>query len=221
MRGQEAQINDRHHRYIAERTAGDDAFLQDLKLAAIAADIPEIWIGAAQASLIQILLKLCRAKHVVELGTLVGYSAIWMARGLPAQGRVSTIELLDEHADFAEAWISQSDVADKITLYRGDALAVLQQMDDRSADACFIDADKENYSVYLDQMRRILMPGSLVLADNAFAFGELFEAQPTDPGTPYIRAFNDYMAAQDWLHGSIVAVGDGMWVGVVDEVSAE
>ncbi len=108
-----------HYRYVAERTAGEDAFLKDLKRAATAEGIPSIWIAPEQASFMQILLRLARARDVVEVGTLAGYSAIAMARALPEGGRVRTIELVAKHADFAERWIAKSDVADRVAVLRG------------------------------------------------------------------------------------------------------
>jgi hypothetical protein len=104
-------ITRRHYEYIAAHTRGDDQFLVDLKAAAEAQDIPRIWISPAQASLMQILLRAIGARVVVEVGTLAGYSAIAMARALPSDGRVHTIELAPAHADFAEAWVARSDVA--------------------------------------------------------------------------------------------------------------
>lgn len=106
---------------MAEHTVQEDDFLQQLKADAKAAGLPPIWISSSQASLMQILLQLCRAKEVVEVGTLAGYSAIRLARSLPNGGRVRTIEVSGKHADFAEKWIARSDVADRITLYRGPA----------------------------------------------------------------------------------------------------
>ena len=90
-----------HFRYVAERTSREDEFLKDLKRAAVREGIPSIWVAPEQASFMQILLRLARARDVVEVGTLAGYSAIAMARALPEGGRVRTIELVAKHADFA------------------------------------------------------------------------------------------------------------------------
>jgi predicted O-methyltransferase YrrM len=100
-----------HFRYIAEHTTAEDAFLKQLKEAAAAAGIPAIWIAPEQASFMRILLKVAKARDVVEVGTLAGYSAISMARALPPEGRVRTIEIAPMHADFAEQWVARSDVA--------------------------------------------------------------------------------------------------------------
>jgi caffeoyl-CoA O-methyltransferase len=203
-----------HYAYVAARTPGDDEFLINLKDAACAVGIPPIWISAEQASLIQVLLKLSSAREVVEVGTLAGYSAITMARGLPHDGRVRTIELEPTHADFAEEWIGRSDVASKVELLRGVGADVLADLEDGSADAVFLDADKANYEVYLEHALRILRPGGLVMADNAFAFGKLFDASSEGGEIPAVRAFNDHVPTIEGLHAVIVPIGDGMWVGV-------
>ena len=119
MSEESSVVTAEHFRYVAARTPGDDAFLKELKEAARAAGIPAISIAPEQASFMQILLKAAHAGEVVEVGTLAGYSAIAMARALPAGGRVRTIEFSPKHADFAEQWIRRSDVADRVTVHRG------------------------------------------------------------------------------------------------------
>ncbi|MCA8937872.1 MAG: O-methyltransferase [Planctomycetes bacterium] len=214
MTDEEAVLTRRHLEYIAERTKGDDPFLIELKQAADKADIPHIWISPAQASFMQIILKLHGAKSVIEVGTLAGYSAICMARALPEGGRVRTIELEDKHADFAEEWIAKSDVAGKVEVLRGAGTDVLPKLEVGSADACFLDADKANYPTYLDECLRIMPVGGLVMADNALGFGRILTAPADDPGVSAVRRFNDYMAAKKNVHGVIAPVGDGCWVGV-------
>lgn len=205
-----------HFAYVAERTAGDDEFLRDLKAAAQEAGIPAIWINPAQASFMRILLRVAGASRVVEVGTLAGYSAISMARALPAGGQVTTIELDGKHADFAEDWISRSDVADRITVLRGAGDDVLPGLQDGSIDAMFLDADKKGYTSYRTHGMRLLRTGGLFMADNAFAFGELLSDEPKDGEVGAVRAFNDHMAAASGMTGVIVPVGDGLWVAVKD-----
>jgi len=207
-------ITERHVSYLTERTRAEDTFLRDLKREAAAAGIPSIWIAPAQASFIQILLTLGRARAVVEVGTLAGYSAIVMARALPRDGQVRTIELEPRHADFAERWIARSDVAGKVEVLRGAGLGVLPRLATDSADAAFLDADKANYPNYLKECLRIVRRGGLIMADNAFAFGELFADQPSDKEVAAMRRFNDLMAAEKSLDSIIVPFGDGLWVGV-------
>jgi caffeoyl-CoA O-methyltransferase len=207
-------VTTEHFRYLAARTQQEDAFLTELKAAAREDGIPAIWIAPEQASFMQILLRLCAAREVVEVGTLAGYSAIVMARALPPGGRVRTIEILDKHADFAERWIARSDVADRVEVLRGPGAEFLPAIASKSVDAAFLDADKSGYEGYLRECIRFVRPGGLVMVDNAFAFGQLFDAHPTDREVGAVRAFNEHMAREAGLHSIIVPIGDGLWVGV-------
>jgi len=201
--------------YLAARTVGDDAFLYELKSAALAADMPSISIAAEQGSLLQILLRIARAKEVVEVGTLAGYSAIWMARALPGDGRVRTVELSAKHAEFARAWIAKSDVATRIQVLEGRGDDVLRTIQPASVDAVFLDADKSGYADYLEQAARILRPSGLLLVDNAFAFGQVLDAHPRDREAPAIQAFNEKLARDARFQALIVPIGDGLWVGTL------
>jgi predicted O-methyltransferase YrrM len=214
MSAESEVVTKAHLDYLAARTVREDEFLRELKRAAVAEGIPAIWIAPEQASLMQILLRLAAASQVIEVGTLAGYSAIWMARALPENGRVRTIELLDKHADFAERWIAKSDVSTRIEVHRGRGTDVLATYATGSADAAFLDADKASYPVYLRESLRIVRKGGLVMVDNAFAFGQLFDAQPADREANAVKAFNEVMAATRELQSVIVPVGDGLWVGV-------
>jgi predicted O-methyltransferase YrrM len=173
-------VTQAHFDYLAARTVQDDAFLTRLKQTAAAEGIPEIQISPAQASFMQILLQAAGAREVIEVGTLAGYSAICMARALPADGHVRTIELSAKHADFAEQWIARSDVAGKVQVLRGAGKDVLSRLPSDSADAAFLDADKSSYPIYLRECLRIVKRRGLILVDNAFAFGELFAEKPRD-----------------------------------------
>jgi O-methyltransferase len=210
----DAVLTQAHFDYLASRTVAEDDFLRQLKAAAREAGIPPIWITAAQASFMQILLKLVKAHEVVEIGTLAGYSAIAMARALTPPGHVWTLEVSDSFADFAEAWVAKSDVADCVRVLRGDARGTLLTLSNDSADVMFVDADKAGYPDYLQHAKRILRSGGLLMVDNAFAFGEILAGRPTDPDTPAVRRFNEIMAADRAFHAIIVPLGDGMWVGV-------
>lgn len=189
MSEQATVVTDAHFRYLVERTTAEDAFLRDLKAAAAKAGIPAISIAPEQAAFMQILLRLTRARLVIEVGTLAGYSAIAMARALPPDGKVTTIEISREHAAFARAWVAKSDVATKVDVRLGPGREILRTIPDLAADACFLDADKASYREYLDESMRFLRPGGLVMADNAFAFGQLLDENPTDRDVPAVRAF--------------------------------
>jgi caffeoyl-CoA O-methyltransferase len=221
MSADNSLVTARHFEYLAERTLEEGAFLRELKSAALAAGIPRIWISPEQAAFMRIMLRLVGARHVVEVGTLAGYSAIQMARALPADGDLRSIEIDAERARFAQEWIARSDVASRVKVLVGDAVEILPTMASGSADAAFIDADKEGYPSYLRECLRIVRTGGLVMVDNAFAFGELFAERPTERSVAAIREFNDRMARIRELESIIVPLGDGCWVGVKVETGVD
>lgn len=198
--------------YIAAHTLQEDDFLRDLRLASLAAGLPEIHIAAEQAAFLRIALQAARAKQVVEVGTLGGYSAIAMARALPADGRIVTLELEPHHAQFAREWIARSDQAGKIEVRLGDAMVTLPSLADESADAVFLDADKERYVDYLRQSMRILRRGGLLFADNVLVDGDV--ATGTSARAKTLRAFLDATKTLPDLHSVIVPLGDGCLFGV-------
>jgi caffeoyl-CoA O-methyltransferase len=205
--------------YIAGHTIPEDDFLRALKQGASEAGFAPIWIAHEQGSFIHILLRLMKAREVVEIGTLAGYSAIWIARALPGDGMVRTIEVSGKAADFAERWVARSDVAAKIKIYRGAAKDILPKIKSGSADAVFIDADKANYLLYLDHALRLARPGGLILADNAFAFGRLLQQGTSEKEVEAMRAFNERMTHEPAMRSVIVPLGDGLWIAV--KVSTE
>ncbi len=205
-------VNAALFQYVAEHTVPEDDFLRGLKKAAAEAELPRVWIAPEQGSFLQLLLRLARAREVVEVGTLAGYSAIWMARALPEGGHMRTIEVSSKHADFAERQIAVSDVADKIRIHRGAAKDILPKFKADSADAFFIDADKPNYVLYLRHALRIVRRGGLIMADNAFAFGEVLRGGAVNREVEAVRVFNEAVAHETALHSIIVPVGDGLMV---------
>ncbi|MBI5852955.1 MAG: O-methyltransferase [Planctomycetes bacterium] len=210
----QVSVGPAHFAYLRDRTTREDAFLAALRVEAQKAGLPPIAIQPEQGACLQVLLRLCNAREVVEIGTLGGYSAIWMARALPDDGRVRTIEVDPERANFAEHWIARSDVAGRIEVHRGRGDDVLRKFASDSADAAFLDADKAGYPGYLRECLRIVRIGGLIAADNALAFGQLLDVKPTDPDVPAVRAFNDLVPTVAEIQAVIVPLGDGMWVGV-------
>ena len=200
-------VDDALFAFVALQTIPEDELLRDLRRAAVDAGMPEIHIAPEQAAFLQLLLAATKARTVVEVGTLGGYSAIAMARGLPPDGRVVTHELDLEHAAFARRWIEQSDQRGKIEVRLGDARQTLGAIPAESADAMFVDADKEGYVRYLEHALRILRPGGVLLADNVLAGGDVIGG--ADATAVAIRAFLDAVRSQPRLRSVIVPLGDG------------
>ncbi len=203
-----------HFAFIAAQTIPEDALLRDLREAAATAGLPEIHIAPEQAAFLQLVLRAARAVEVVEVGTLGGYSAIAMARGLGPRGRVVTLEIEPKHAAFAREWIARSDVAGRIEVRLGDANSTLAALPKQSCDAVFLDADKVGYVGYLQEAMRILRPGGMLLADNVLAGGAIIDPKSRSATARAIRAFLDAVAATAGLQSIIVPLGDGCLMGV-------
>lgn len=136
--------------------------------------MPPIQLGVSEARLLELLLRLAGARRVVEIGTLAGYSAIRIARALPAHGRLWTIEAESRHAAVAHESLEEAGLSGRVTLLEGTALDVLPALGSRAPfDAVFIDADKGNYDAYGRWAAKFLRPGGLLLADNVYLFGKL------------------------------------------------
>ena len=209
-------LTEEHFAFVAARTIPEDALLTELRVAAKAAGLPEIHIAPEQAAFLQILLRIAKARDVVEVGTLGGYSAIAMARGLPESGKIVTLELDETHAQFAREWIGKSDVADKIEVRVGDARSTMTELPATSCDAVFLDADKDGYVTYLEQAARILRTGGVLLADNVFAGGAVIDSASTSPTAIAIRAFHEAVAARRDFTPVIVPLGDGCLMAIKD-----
>jgi len=209
-------VSDRVDEYIASLFARDDDVLAALREAADREGLPPISISAVTGRLLQILLCAVRAERVLEVGTLGGYSGIWMARALPASGRLVTIELDERHAEFARGYFARAGLESRIDLRVGRALDVLPAFDGERFDAVFLDADKEPLPTYFDWALRLLRPGGLLIADNALWGGRVLDPETADEGTRGIREFNRRLASDQRVTGTIVPVGDGLAVGVVN-----
>jgi caffeoyl-CoA O-methyltransferase len=172
--------------------------------------IPAIQVGPSDGKLIHLLLRLVGAKRVVEVGTLVGYSAIHMARALASDGHLWSIEFEPRHAEVARENIAAAGLADRVTVIVGAGRDVLPTLDPHGPfDAVFIDADKVGYDFYgrwaIDHLRR----GGLVIGDNAYLFGELLE--DSDRGRA-MRAFHELVAAT--CESVCAPTPDGLVVGI-------
>lgn len=155
--------------------------------------IPAIQVGRAEGRALGLLLRMIGARSVVEVGTLAGYSAIWMARALPAGGRLHTIEHDPTHAAIARANFTAAGVADRVELHQGAGLDVLPRLAAHGPfDAVFIDADKGNYDQYGRWAAANTRPGGLLLGDNAFYFGKLLATD--DPAAAAMRRFHEEAA---------------------------
>ena len=186
-----------------------DDQLESLMQRAVDAGLPSIAITHGAGQLLRILTSLTRGKLALEIGTLGGFSGIWIARGLSAQGRLITIEYDDLHADFAEKEFENAGLSERVQIIRGAALDVLpglsKDLGPGSVDIVFIDAVKSEYSAYFDLVRPLVAAGGLVVADNVYNAGRGW----IDEGFG-THEFNRHVAADDGFESTTVPVGGGL-----------
>ena len=199
--------------YVEELFAVEDHALVRVRTGHAAAGLPEIHVSAEEGRILHLLVRMIGARRVLEIGTLGGYSAIWMARALPPDGRLVTIERDARHAAYARAGFARAGVADRIELLEGGALDVLPTLPE-TFDAVFIDADKAPMPRYFVEGMRLLRPGGLLLGDNAFHDGRVVDAASDDADTAGIREFNRLLATDRRLVSTILPVRDGLAVGL-------
>ena len=172
--------------------------------------MPEIQLGPAEGRLLELLLGLANARKVVEVGTLAGYSALWIARALPPGGHLWTIEANPKHAGVAAEVIGEAGFGDRVTIIRDDAAEILPKLSDSGPFcAVFLDADKGRYDLYGRWATENLRTGGLLIGDNAYLFGRLLE--DSDEARA-MRRFHEEMAAS--FNSVCVPTPDGLAVGV-------
>jgi predicted O-methyltransferase YrrM len=189
-----------------------DDHLADLMRRAVEAGLPPIAVSADVGRLLKILVSMTDAKLALELGTLAGYSGIWIARGLAEGGKLITIEYQDRHADFAAAEFETAGVDDKVEIIRGAALDVLpgiaERLGEASVDFVFIDAVKSEYVDYFRLVRPLIKVGGLLVADNVYATGAgwIDEGYGTDEFNRLVASDPDFEAvATPMREGVLIA----------------
>jgi caffeoyl-CoA O-methyltransferase len=202
--------------YITTNFAQPDAALQQIMTAIPARGLPAITIRPEEGRFLQFLVAANGARRVVEIGTLGGYSGTWLARGLPTDGRLITLELEPHHADVARDHFALSGVSDKVEVRVGDAHQLLPGLSSEGPfDFCFIDAEKTGYDAYLDWALDNVRRGGVIVAHNAFRGGALLNEADSDRDVEFMRRFNLRFAREPRLLATIFPAGDGTLAGVV------
>jgi caffeoyl-CoA O-methyltransferase len=198
-------------RYATELFGDPDDHLATLMDRAAKAGLPRIAVSPDVGRLLKILTSLTSGRLAIELGTLAGYSGIWIARGLAPDGKLYTVEADPDHADFAEAAFADAGVGDKVEVVRGPALEVLPVLSERlgsgRVDLAFLDAVKTEYVEYLRLVKPLLAPGGLLVADNVYATGQgwIDEGHGTDD-------FNRAVAADPDFDSTITPMREGLLI---------
>ena len=198
-------------KYLREHSsAQDDALLWIQKQTNMYTNYPRMMSGPVQGALLKILTEISGARRVLEIGTYTGYSAVCIASGLPADGRLDTLELNDEMEDLILEGFRRAGLSDRISLYIGDAKESLASLQG-PYDMVFIDADKREYLKYYEAVFDKVRPGGLIVADDVLWDGKVYEENvPTDSQTAGITAFNDAVAADLRVENVIIPLRDGL-----------
>jgi len=178
-----------YDRYISNLFAAEDAALQFAREEMVREGMPQISVSASEGKLLQVLARMIRAERILELGTLGGYSAIWLARALPAQGKLISLEIDERYAEVARRNLKRAGLEEKVQVRVGPALELLTRLEaegEAPFDLIFIDADKELYVKYLLKTVPLLREGGLVLGDNTLPRAVLDAA--ADSGTKRYNA---------------------------------
>jgi predicted O-methyltransferase YrrM len=205
-------------RWIARHLLPDDPVLEAVLHAGRTAGLPEIDVSPLLGALLGVLAHAVNARRILEIGTLGGYSAIWMARALPPDGRLVTLEANPRHAEVARANVARADLAKRIDIRVGAALDLLPGLVDEghAFDLAFIDADKENNAAYADWAATLVRPGGLVVVDNVVRAGRIADPADTSPPIEGTRSLYAAMRMDSRFEASALqTVGVKGWDGIL------
>jgi predicted O-methyltransferase YrrM len=209
--------------YITDMLVPSDRALDEALQASVAAGLPPIQVSPNQGKLLHLLAKIQGAKRILEIGTLGGYSTIWLARALPPEGRLITLEYAPRHAEIATANITRAGLQNQVEIRLGKALDLLGKIaQERQApfDLIFIDADKESIADYFQWALKLSRPGSVIIADNVVRKGAVVDAASADTAVQGVRRFNEVLSAERRVSATAIqTVGskgyDGFAIAVV------
>lgn len=194
-------------RYIDGLLIPSDPVLEAAVAASEAAGLPAIAVTPGQGKLLYLLARVQRARRILEIGTLAGYSTLWMARALPAEGCIVTLEADPKHCEVAQANLARADVAPLIDLRLGRALDTLPELAAEGLepfDMVFIDADKENTEAYFRWALRLSRAGAVIVVDNVIREGEVADPDSSDPRVQGIQRFNEAIAADPRVEATTI-----------------
>ena len=203
--------------YFTRTIVGQDEALEAALAANAAAGLPQIDVSPPHGKLLHLLARIAGARKALEVGTLGGYSTIWIARALPPEGRLVTLEASERHARVAARNIAGAALSDKVEVRVGAALELLPKIESEGLgpfDFVFIDADKSNNANYLDWALRLSRPGTIIAVDNVVREGAIVDGGARDPGTAGVRRMFERMAREPRLKATAIqTVGAKGWDG--------
>jgi predicted O-methyltransferase YrrM len=199
-------------RYLNDVLALGDPMLEATVEASRVAGLPEIQVSPSQGKLLMILAQLRGARRILEIGTLGGYSTIWLARSLPPGGRVITLEVEPKYAEVARANIARAGLAGAVDVRVGRALDTLPQLKREGLgpfDLIFIDADKPSIPDYFTWSLELSQPGTVIVVDNVVRDGAVADPRSTDPSVRGVRRLNEMLAAERRVNATVVQTVGG------------
>ncbi len=209
--------------YIAELLAPEDKALTDTLDSIEREGIPSISVSAPQGKFLQVMALACNAKKILELGTLAGYSTIWLARTLPEDGKIITVEFDEHHAAVAQKNIDNAGLSAKVNIRIGKAIDILPQIlanEEGPFDLVFIDADKPPYKEYFEYALQLSRPGTIIICDNVVRNGAILDENTTDERVQGVQRLNKFLSTCNKVTATIMqTVGakeyDGMAIAIV------
>jgi predicted O-methyltransferase YrrM len=200
--------------FLDRTLVGDDPVLSAALEASNAAGLPRIAVSLQQGGFLSLLAGAMRARRILEIGTLGGFSSIWLARGAGPEGRVLTLEYEPKHAEVARANLQRAGVGDRVEVVVGAALDTLPTLTGGPFDLVFIDADKENYVAYLEWAIKLTHPGSVIVVDNVIRDGQILEPESDDLKVQATRQTLQLMGEHPRLDTAVIqTVGAKHWDG--------
>ena len=206
-------LSEELHRYLIDHGTPPDAILEELTEETVArlGGMSIMQVAPEQGAFMTLFTRLIGAKRVIEVGTFTGYSALCIARGLPADGQLICCDVSEEWTSIGQTFWEKAGVADRIDLRIGPALETLRSLpEERSFDMAFIDADKPSYADYYEELLKRIRPGGVILVDNVLWSGSVADPSNQEDSTNTIRAFNELVAGDDRVETVMIPLSDGL-----------
>lgn len=204
-------LNEELYDYIVNTFVREDEILRNIPIRAEKKKIPLIQVSPENGKFLFMLIKMIKAKSVLEIGTLTGYSTIWMARALDQGGRIITLEVNSEHVAEARENFRLACLEDLITLIEGQAIYSLEKLKNEKFDFVFIDADKENSINYYEKVIGLVNSGGIIATDNTLRDGKIIADDP-DPGTKALQMFNIHVSNDSRVYAHLIPISDGVTI---------
>lgn len=202
------------NRYIQDMIPKEEPLLIAMQRSARAKEMPEISVGPEVGRFLELVVSMTRGNLALEIGTLGGYSAAWILRGMAPSGHLETIEEMPEYADFAEDWLGRLGHSGRFTIRRGAALSILPDLakmyGPRSVDFVFVDADKLEYPAYLQCVTDLIRPGGLLVADNVLGTDDFWIDHEEHPERQAVDAFNRTVMEHPDYRAVILPIRQGL-----------